>query len=161
MGKSKRREEGQYLPLPYSQLRSDAWRSLSGSAVRLWLELHARYNGGNNGRFTLSYAEAGEILGMGKATVQRAYAQLVEVGFLALEKEGNWYGRRAHEWRLTTKPMMRSKGRESASNEWRHYRKPKTKRGSGSEPSSDPTVPSENLGSGTVLNSEPVKGKTR
>ena len=72
MGKSNKREEGQYVPLPYSQLRSPAWRDLSGPAVKLWLELHTRFHGGNNGHLTLSYAEAGEILGMGKATVQRA-----------------------------------------------------------------------------------------
>ena len=45
--KSNRKSEGQYLPLPYAQLESAAWRSLSGAAVRLWLELHTRYNGGN------------------------------------------------------------------------------------------------------------------
>ncbi|PHO03019.1 helix-turn-helix domain-containing protein [Rhodobacteraceae bacterium 4F10] len=121
MGRSKHKSEGQYLPLPYAQLRSEAWRSLSGAAVRLWLELHTRYNGSNNGALTLSYAEAGELLGMGKATVQRAYRELVEHGFLALEKEGNWYRRKAHEWRLTTKPTQRAKGRELPSNDWRSY----------------------------------------
>ncbi len=82
------------MPLSYAQLKSDAWRSLSGSAVRLWLELHTRYNGGNNGQLSLSYAEAGEVLGMGKATVQRSYRELVDHGFLVLEKEGSWYHRR-------------------------------------------------------------------
>lgn len=115
MGKSKRTSEGQYLPLPYAQLKSPAWRSLSGSAVRLWLELHTRYNGGNNGTLTLSFAEAGKMLGMGKATVQRAYAELVAKGFLVLECEGNWYSRRAHEWRLTTKPMQKPRGKVPAS----------------------------------------------
>ena len=96
--------------------------------MRLWLELHTRYNGGNNGRLTLSYAEAGEALGMGKATVQRAYQELIEHGFLALEKEGNWYSRRAHEFRLTTKPVDGVRGKTSATNEWRQYRKAQGKR---------------------------------
>ena len=111
------------MPLPYSQLKSDAWRSLSGPAVRLWLELHTRYNGSNNGTLTLSYAEAGDLLGMGKATVQRAYAELATKGFVALEREGNWYSRRAHEWRLTTKPMETSKGRKLATQDWHNWRK--------------------------------------
>lgn len=127
MGRSKHKSEGQYLPLPYAQLRSEAWRSLSGAAVRLWLELHTRFNGSNNGTLTLSYAEAGEVLGMGKATVQRAYKELVQNGFLVLEKEGNWYHRKAHEWRLTTKPTQRAKGRELPSNEWRYVRAKKRK----------------------------------
>lgn len=124
MGKSKRKSEGQYVPLPYAQLKSDAWRSLSGSAVRVWLELHTRYNGANNGKLTLSYAEAGEVLGMGKATVQRAYAELVAKGFIVLEQEGNWYNRRAHEWRLTTKPMHEAKRKVTATQDWRNYHPP-------------------------------------
>lgn len=135
MGKSNRKSEGQYVPLPYSQLRSDAWRGLSGASVKLWLELHTRYHGGNNGTLTLSYAEAGEALGMGKATVQRAYAELVRHGFLALEREGNWYHRKAHEWRLTTKPVQSAKGTRLATNDWRSFRyEGKTKRGSETEP---------------------------
>ena len=156
MGKSNRKEEGQYVPLPYAQLKSEAWRSLSGAAVRVWLELHTRYNGGNNGKLTLSYAEAGEALCMGKATVQRAYGELVEKGFLALEKEGAWYHRRAHEWRLTTKPMQRAKGREPATLDWRNYRE-KTSRGSGSEPSQGAVVPFENPNSVSGSKREPVK----
>ena len=151
MGSSKRRNEGQYVPLPYAQLKSPAWRDLSGNAVRLWLELHTRFNGGNNGKLTLSYAEAGEILGMGKATVQRAYDELVAHGFLAREKQGNWYHRRAHEWRLTTKSVQAVSGKISATNDWRKWNPKKTKRGSETEPSACSVVPFENprLGSGS------------
>ena len=144
MGKSKRKSEGQYVNLPYGLLKSPAWRSLSGNAVRLWIELHTRFNGGNNGRLTLSFAEAGEHLGMGKATVQRAYKELVEHGFLALEREGNWYHRQAHEWRLTTKPMQTPQGKQPPTNEWATYRPEKTKRGSKSEPSASSVVPFQN-----------------
>lgn len=162
MSKSRRSREGQYLPLPYAQLKSAAWRSLSGAAVRLWLELHTRYNGGNNGALTLSYAEAAEALGMGKATVQRAYGELVEKGFLALEREGNWYHRRAHEWRLTTKPMQRAKGKEAATCDWRSYRPCKnSERGSVSEPSGAPVVPFQNPSRVSGSISEPVRAKRR
>lgn len=159
MSKSRRTSEGQYLPLPYAQLKSDAWRSLSGSAVRLWLELHTRYNGGNNGTLTLSFAEAGEVLGMGKATVQRAYADLVEKGFLVLEREGNWYHRRAHEWRLTTKAMQKVKGKEPATQDWRSYRSPKRKRGAVSEPSHLSFGPLENPKAARGSKGEPVRGR--
>ncbi len=158
MGKSKRRSEGQYVPLPYAQLKSKAWRSLSGSAVRLWLELHMRYNGGNNGTLTLSYAEASEALGMGKATVGRAFSELVEHGFLALAKEGDWYHRRAHEWRLTTKPMQEVKGKTMATNEWRDYQ-PKSKVGSEVEPSAGLVVPFENPSGTHGSKSKPVRRK--
>ena len=161
MGKSNRKSEGQYLPLPYAQLKSAAWRSLSGAAVRLWLELHTRYNGGNNGALSLSYAEAGDLLGMGKATVQRAYGELVTKGFLALEREGNWYSRRAHEWRLTTKPMETVRGRLSATQDWHAYRTPKTKRGSVTEPSHLALVLPENPKAVFGSDVEPVRAKKR
>jgi DNA-binding transcriptional ArsR family regulator len=126
MGKSKRKHyEGQYAPLPYALLKSDAWRSLSGAAVKVYLELHTRFNGANNGELTLSYAEAAEALGMGKATVQRAYEDLAKKGLLVCEKEGNWYQRQAHEWRLTTKPLQTAKSTTPPTHEWRNYRKPK------------------------------------
>jgi hypothetical protein len=159
MSKSKRTSEGQYVPLPYGQLKSEAWRSLSGAAVRLWLELHTRYNGGNNGVLTLSFAEASEALNMGKATVKRAYGELVAKGFLALEREGNWYNRRAHEWRLTTKPMQTARGKVSATQDWHGFRAKKTERGSGLEPSHLSVVPFENPKAvhGSVL--KPVRAK--
>ena len=157
MGKSNRKSSDQYVPVPYAQIKSPAWRSVSGAAVKLWLELHTRYNGGNNGRLTLSIAEAATLLGMGKATVQRAYKELVEHGFLVLEKEGNWYGRQAHEWQLTTKPMQRVRGKISATNDWRDYRPKKTKRGSKMEPSRSRMVPFENPSPVNGSKSEPVR----
>ena len=156
MGKSKRKSEGQYVPLPYSQLKSPACRSLSGPAIKVWLELHTHYHGGNNGQLTLSYAEAAETLGMGKASVQRAYNELVDHGFLALEKEGNWYRRLAHEWRLTTKPMQRPRGKELATHDWRE----KTKRGSKSEPSARSVVPFQNRKRVHGSVSEPVSANS-
>ena len=128
--KGKRSESGQYVPLSYAQLKSDAWRSLSGAAVKLWLELHTRYHGSNNGKLHLSMNEAAEILGMGKATVQRAYAELQEKGFLVLEQPGHWYARRAHDWRLTTKPSNVVNGKVTATMEWRTWTPQKTKHGS-------------------------------
>lgn len=120
----KRSDVGQYVPLPYAQLKSDSWRSLSGAAVKLWLELHTRYNGGNNGSLHLSMNEAAHILGLGKATVKRAFNELEEKGFLALEVRGNWYSRKAHEWRLTTKPTQTHKEKRPATMDWRCWKPP-------------------------------------
>ena len=101
-GRSKR--EGPYAPLPYSMLHHTAWRSLSGPAVKVWLELRSRYNGSNNGKIHLSMREAAELLGLSKSTVQRAYEELEAKGFIIMHKQGHWYGRLAHEWEVTDKP---------------------------------------------------------
>jgi len=126
MGKSrsklgKRPEEGQYVNLPFAMLRSPAWRSLSGPAVKVWFELHSRYNGGNNGQFYLSMNEASDLLRLGKATVQRAFQKLQDKGFLVLVRKGDWYHRWAHEWRLTTKSVQTRQGKRGATNDWHSW----------------------------------------
>jgi len=76
------------------------------SSVRIewaYLELHSRYWGGNNGKLSLSLEEGARLLGLGKNTVRRALLELVEKGFIALMKRGQFVGRRASEYRLTAK----------------------------------------------------------
>ena len=134
MGKSKRKpEKEQYINLSYAQLKSKAWRSLSGAAVKVWFELHTRFNGGNNGNVRLSMNEAVKALGISKGTVQRAFVELEEKGYIALQNPENWYHRKAHEWRLTTKRMQTRKGVDVATHDWQKWRaivnKPKARHG--------------------------------
>jgi len=97
-------EPEQFMPLPYATVRSPAWRTLSGPAVKVWIELRARYNGSNNGKLTLSLDEGARQLRMGKNTVRRALDELESRGFIALLRRGQWYGRKASEWRVTDRP---------------------------------------------------------
>lgn len=98
-GDSKR--EGQYFGLSYSMAHSAAFRSLSGGALKVLVELRCRFNGGNNGKVFLSYQEAAVVLGMSKSTVARAFSELREKGFIKQARPGHFYGRRAAEWILT------------------------------------------------------------
>lgn len=93
--------DGQYLLLPYSMSKSQAFRSLSGPGLKVWIALRCCFNGSNNGRLSLSYQRAAELLGLSKTTVARAFRELLEKGFIKLRKAGQWYGRRAHEWIIT------------------------------------------------------------
>lgn len=158
--KGKRAEEGQYAPMPYGLLKSQAWRSLSGAAVKLFLELHTRFNGGNNGKLHLSMKEASEALGIGKATAQRAFAELQDKGFLDLQTPGNWYRRKAHEWRLTTKSVETAAGSKVPTNDWRSW-SPKTERGSEMEPSRPRMVPLQNRKPPSGSATEPVRAVSR
>lgn len=157
--RGKRSVEGQYVPLPYALLKSKAWRSLNGAAVKVFLELHTRFNGGNNGQVRLSMNEATEALGIGKATAQRAFTELQDKGLIVLTAPGNWYHRRAHEWRLTDKPMQTSKGKSPATNDWKNW-SAKTKRGSETEPSASRMVPYQNPKPGHGSTTEPVRGNS-
>ncbi len=91
----------QYAKFGFPMLQSDAWRSLSGPAVKVFLELRSRFNGGNNGRLHLSLDEAKALLGIGKTTAQRAFDELEAKGFVRMNKRGSWYGRRATQWIVT------------------------------------------------------------
>ena len=98
-GRSTREE--QYIALPYNKVRSDAFRSLNGAAVKVYLELHSRFWGGNNGELSLSLEEGARLLGMGKSTVKRALEELEEKGFIEMMRRGQFVGRQASEYRLT------------------------------------------------------------
>ncbi|MBO6864080.1 MAG: helix-turn-helix domain-containing protein [Alphaproteobacteria bacterium] len=115
-------------------LQSDAWRSLSGPAVKVFLELRSRFNGGNNGRLHLSLDEAARLLGIGKATVQRAFNDLESRGFIRMNRRGNWYGRRATEWIVTDCAM----DGENATHDWKRWRDEKNNPRSDSEPKGVP-----------------------
>ncbi|MBD1544892.1 helix-turn-helix domain-containing protein [Roseibium aggregatum] len=89
------------MPLPYSMTQHPIWRSLSGNAVRVFIEMRSRFNGSNNGKIRLSLDDGARTLGMGKETVRRAQQELERKGFIVKTKEGYFYGRQASEWRLT------------------------------------------------------------
>ena len=93
--------KGQYIGLGYPTIRSPAWRSLSGAAIKVWCELRSRYHGGNNGRLSLSLDEGARLLHLSKSTVRRALGELESRGFIVLTRKGRWYGRKASEWRVT------------------------------------------------------------
>lgn len=156
----KRAAEGQYTNLPYALLKSEAWRSLSGAAAKVFLELNTRFNGSNNGTVRLSMNEATEALGIGKATVQRAFVELQDKGFVALAREGNWYHRQAHEWRLTTKSVQTTEGTKSQTDDWKRWRE-KTERGSDTDPSRPRMVPPQNRKPASGSVSEPVMAVSR
>lgn len=111
---------GQYIPIPHVMAKSAAWRSLSGGAAKLYIELHSRFNGFNNGDLSVSYSEAAKLLSLGKSTVKRAFDELTEKGFVVRTSEGHWYGRKAATWRLTAK-VARIPKYVVASNGWKDW----------------------------------------
>ncbi len=98
--------------------QSPAWRSLSGPAAKLFIELRSSFNGGNNGELFLSYADAARRLHLGKSTVGRAFGELVRKGFIRPVRKGSWYGRKAATWAVTDQP---SRSGELATNDWRRW----------------------------------------
>ena len=135
-----RNDSEQYVKLGYRMLRSDAWRSLGGPALKVFFELRTRYMGSNNGQLTLSLDEGARLLGLGKATVGRALSELKEKGFIVMTKRGQWYGRQATEYAVTDKPV----NGVPATNAWKHWRPEKQILGAVADQSASLTGPLQN-----------------
>ena len=119
--KTGRSEDNQYWTLSYSFAKSDAFRQLPGPALKVFMELRARYNGGNNGKITLSLDEASRLLGLSKTTAKRAFKTLEDRGFIKHRVKGKWFGRKASEWILT----VCSLGGLPGTNDWKNWQAPK------------------------------------
>ena len=124
---------GQFVPIPHNMARSAAWRSLSGAAAKVYVELRSRYNGRNNGDLSLSYREAAGSLRLGKTSVKRAFDELQEKGFLVKTSEGRWYGRKAATWAATDKPVDHPRA-APATNAWKAWRSPAEAKASKNNP---------------------------
>ena len=132
--------------LPKYMLGSPAWRSLCAPARALYIHVAARFNGRNNGGIAFSVREAASEVRIAKDTAGRAFAKLVERGFLELAQPGafTFKARHAAEWRLTALPCDRTGAPASkAFMRWRPLDPPRSETRSQTR---DPPVPQ----SGTV-----------
>lgn len=106
---------GKYVGIGHGMLTSEAFRSLSGGALKYYIELCDRYNGINNGHLHLSPGEASKLLHMSKTTAWRAPLELEKKGLIRKTKDGNWYEKEAAEYALTDRPTHDGK---LPTNEW-------------------------------------------
>jgi DNA-binding MarR family transcriptional regulator len=97
------RSEGEetHFRLHRSFGQSQVVRRLTGPELKVWIELHTRHNGFNNGAITLSTGECARLLGMSKSTASEALKGLMTKGLIRLAKPGEHLGRKAAEWTLT------------------------------------------------------------
>lgn len=98
-GRSKTEESHFRLHRSFGQ--STVIRRLTGPELKIWIELHTRHDGFNNGKITLSTGECARLLGMSKSTASEALKGLMAKGLIRLSKPGEHLGRKAAEWTLT------------------------------------------------------------
>jgi hypothetical protein len=91
----------QYIYVPYGFLKSKAWHSLSGGAVKIFWELRIKYNGFNNGRLSLSCQNAADTLKLSKSTVSRAFRELEDKGFIIKTTQGVFCKGLASEYHIS------------------------------------------------------------
>ena len=82
--KHPKRSGGRFVMLDEWFQRTEAWATLKPGPRALYIELKRRYNGGNNGRISLSHREAATALNVSKNTVGAWFLALQERGFIRM-----------------------------------------------------------------------------
>lgn len=103
-GRSK--STAQFMQIHHYIWDDRGFQALPHSAVRVFVELIRRYNGGNNGRIKMPMREAEARLNMSYSTVSRAIDALTKAGFVVVTTQGTadpgrMGGNLASEYRLT------------------------------------------------------------
>ncbi len=100
--KGRSRKGNRFVMLEHWLLDTAAYKKLSGSAVKVLLEVYRRYNGSNNGDIGMSERECAHATGLSRETVRKALRDLVELGFVQTTRRGGFdYKRHATTWALT------------------------------------------------------------
>ena len=78
--------KGRFIPLTHNMIESEAWRSLSGNAIKVYIMLLRKRNGANDRDLSLTYRELQGYLSV--ATFRKCMIALVEAGFIDLVRKG-------------------------------------------------------------------------
>lgn len=83
-------KDARHVRLYHWVLGSEAWQSLNPNARAAYIELASKYAGvgSNNGRIGCSVRQIANALHIGKATAQKALADLQERGFIVAMQKG-------------------------------------------------------------------------
>lgn len=87
-GKSKRSFAGPFLALPMAMLHCPNFQMLSGSAIKLLLDIGSQYNGKNNGDLSAAWKLMKPKGWNSEATLNRAKKELIAAGFIAETRKG-------------------------------------------------------------------------
>lgn len=124
-----RRTRGEFVMLLHALMKSPAWLDLSGVAVKLLLYLMMLSKGNNGwghrgerGELCCGERQAAAAIGVSRNTASRAFAELIDHGFLRPVRKGHFQVKVRHAtiWRLTAQPYPRA--HQGPTNEWRDWR---------------------------------------
>lgn len=102
-GKARLKREPKHIRLYASITGSDAWKHLSGNAIKVLIALVARDDGTRNGNIGFSCREAGEAANVSPHTANRCLQELVDHGFIRCTQKGAFSRKISHAslWRYT------------------------------------------------------------
>jgi len=103
-----------FVLFDYDQIESEAFRYLSGGALKLLIMVRKRFNGINNGHISFSVREGRDLLGYSMNTVARYFDELVDKGFLRIKEKGSFSYKKRHAttWIITCEEYNNEKSRD-------------------------------------------------
>ena len=112
----KNRINGGFVPVPFVMMTSEAWKKLSGNAVKIYLEIYKRnWQSINYGEeFIMPYGYYRDQTGISKPVFYRILKSLTEEGFLEKTEHGGMYGKASkykavERWKETNKELQKKK----------------------------------------------------
>ena len=101
--KSRQKKEPRHIRLYHSIMDSEAYRHLSGNALKVLLALVRVDNGTRNGQIAYSYRRAADDTGLSPRTCLRCLEELQEKGFIVCTQKGSFSRKVQHAslWRYT------------------------------------------------------------
>ncbi len=87
--KKKRKRSPPFVRLLNELIDSKAWQELSCYARAVYIEIHRKYNGRNNGNLSYTYREANKLMGRKRFT--KALKELVNNGLIDVIRSGGLY----------------------------------------------------------------------
>lgn len=100
MAKKKLNFANGFVAIPHDLIRSKAFRSLSGNACAIFLQMADVWSE-KNPDIAFGARHAAKLLGIHPDTAKKALLELQEKGFIVKTVECNYYQKRAREYRLT------------------------------------------------------------
>ena len=89
-GKPHKRNNGQYVAIPYSMIEHPSYKALSPDAKWVLIEMHLGFHGYNNGRVGFSIRQAAKCLHSGKGRATRAMNELQERHFIICHAQSSF-----------------------------------------------------------------------
>ena len=103
-----------YVGFDYNLLETEAFKYLTGGALKLLIMVRKRFNGINNGHISFSVREGNDLLGYSMNTVARYFDELVDKGFLRIKEKGSFSYKKRHAttWIITCEEYNHQKSRD-------------------------------------------------
>jgi len=92
-----------FVRYDYTLLQTEAFKYLTGGALKLLTVIRMRFNGMNNGNISMGVREAAILINVSKETAAKYFNELVDKGFIKLNQKGSFSYKKRHAstWILT------------------------------------------------------------